>query len=252
MVAGGVRGYDGHDIIFDLSAQHKKEMNWIEGISDLPKLPVIIIANEFFDALPIKQFVKIQNKWFESILVVDPIDGQIKYSKIEIHKALQNQLEFEHINANDGAIIEESIESLKIIRSLSNHIYKYFGSALIIDYGYDIQTTKRSRNQYNSTLQAIKNHQYWPIIDTLGEADLTAHVDFDALKKASKERGINDFRNFSQRNFLLAYGIGLRLRELKKGITQAECDILDKQVLRLVSQGMMGELFKVLEISKLH
>ncbi len=230
-------------------ARHKKEITWIEDISDLPALPLIIIANEFFDALPIKQFVKIQDRWFESILVVDPIDGQIKYSKIEIHKALQNQLQFDHVNANDGAIIEESIESLEIIRNLSDRIYKYSGAALIIDYGYDIKTLERSRNQYNSTLQAIKNHQYWPIIDTLGEADLTAHVDFDALKKASRERGINDFRNFVQRNFLLSYGIGVRLSELKKSLVQDEYDILDRQVLRLISKDAMGELFKVLEVS---
>jgi NADH dehydrogenase [ubiquinone] 1 alpha subcomplex assembly factor 7 len=227
---------------------HKKEITWIEHISDLPKLPTIIIANEFFDALPIKQFTKLQDRWFESILVVDPIDGQIKYGKIEIHKALAQQLALEHVNANDGAIIEESLESLEIVRSLSDHIYKYSGSALIIDYGYNIEVSERNRNQYNSTLQAIKNHQYWSIIDSLGEADLTAHVDFDALKKASQERGVKDFRNFSQRDFLLSYGIELRLEKLKRGLNQAECNILNRQVLRLISQDMMGELFKVLEI----
>jgi NADH dehydrogenase [ubiquinone] 1 alpha subcomplex assembly factor 7 len=233
-------------------AKHKKEITWIEGVLDLPELPLVIIANEFFDALPIKQFVKTQDKWCESILVVDPIDGKIKYSKIEINKALQNQLELEHLNANDGAIIEESIKSLEIIRALSDHVNKYSGAALIIDYGYDIKTLERTRSQYNSTLQAIKNHQYWPIIDTLGEADLTAHVDFDALKKASKERGVNDFRNFSQRNFLLSYGIDLRLLELKKTVTSEEYDILNRQVLRLTSPSMMGELFKVMEMFKSH
>ena len=96
---------------------------------------------------------------------------------------------------------------------------------------------------------ALPIYQYWPIIDTLGEADLTAHVDFNALKRASKERGVSNFRNFSQRNFLLSYGIELRLHELKKTIAPEECYILDRQVLRLISPSMMGELFKVLEIS---
>lgn len=231
--------------------KYKKEITWIKEISELPELPLIVIANEFFDALPIKQFIKTKDKWFESILIVDPIDGQIKYSKIEIYKALQNQLKFDHINANDGAIIEESIESLEVIRNLSDFIYKYSGAALIIDYGYDIKALERTRNQYNSTLQAIKNHQYWPIIDTLGEADLTAHVDFDALRKASMERGINGFRSFSQRDFLLTYGIGLRLSGLKKTLAQEECNVLDRQVLRLTSRDMMGELFKVLEVLNL-
>ncbi|MCF8494749.1 MAG: class I SAM-dependent methyltransferase [Rickettsiaceae bacterium] len=229
--------------------KHKKEITWVKKILDLPELPLIVISNEFFDALPIKQFVKTQSRWHESILIIDPIDGKIKYSKIEIKQALQNQLKLEHLNANDGAVIEESIESLEIIRALSDHINKYSGAVLIIDYGYDIQTSERTRNQYNSTLQAVKNHQYWPIIDTLGEADLTAHVDFNALKRASKERGVSNFRNFSQRNFLLSYGIELRLHELKKTIAPEECYILDRQVLRLISPSMMGELFKVLEIS---
>jgi NADH dehydrogenase [ubiquinone] 1 alpha subcomplex assembly factor 7 len=233
--------------------KHRREITWVEKVLDLPELPLIVISNEFFDALPIKQFIKTQdNKWHESTLVIDPIDGKIKYSKIEIKQALQTQLSLEHLNANDGAVIEESIESLEIIRALSDHIIKYSGAALIIDYGYDIQTPERTRNQYNSTLQAVKNHQYWPIIDTLGEADLTAHVDFNALKIASKERGIKEFRNFSQRNFLLSYGIEFRLQELKKTIVQQEYDVLNRQVLRLTSPAMMGELFKVLEISKLY
>ncbi|GAB4163092.1 MAG: class I SAM-dependent methyltransferase [Rickettsiaceae bacterium] len=230
--------------------QFGKDIKWIESFDSLPQLPTIIIANEFFDALPIKQFIKIKDTWFESVLITDPVDGQIKYDRIEVHKNLQMQLKADHKQAKDGAVIEESVESLEITRVLSKYIFDYRGAALIIDYGYNIAAENRTRGQYNPTLQAIKNHQYWPIIDTLGEADLTAHVDFNALIKASHEQGISSFSYFSQREFLLKYGIELRGNMLKQNLLQHEKEIIDRQISRLTSEKGMGELFKVLELSQ--
>ena len=228
--------------------EYNKNIIWISDIKQIPKLPSIIISNEFFDALPIKQYMKVKDQWFESILVIDPIDERIKYGKIELHSALQKQLALDHINAKDGAIIEESIESLDIIRSLSKHLYTYGGAKLIIDYGYAFEAPIRRRGQYNSTLQAIKNHQYHSIISSLGEADLTAHVDFDALRKAAHEQGVNNYSISSQKEFLIKYGIKIRLQTLKTNASQEDKEILDKQVFRLTSSQQMGELFKVLEL----
>ena len=228
--------------------EYNKNIKWISDIKQIPKLPSIIISNEFFDALPIKQYMKVKDKWFESILVIDPIDEHIKYDKIELHKALQTQLALDYINARDGAIIEESLESLDIIRSLSKHLFTYSGAKLIIDYGYAIEAPTRHRGQYNSTLQAIKNHQYHSIISSLGEADLTAHVDFDALKKAAHEQGVNNYTISSQKEFLIKYGIEMRLQALKINASQNDKEILDKQVFRLTASQQMGELFKVLEL----
>jgi SAM-dependent MidA family methyltransferase len=230
--------------------QFDKEITWISDVKKLPEDPLIIIANEFFDALPIKQYVKVKTKWFESVLVVDPVDGRIKYSKMAIKDLLQKQLLLDHPNAQDGAILEESVESLDITRILSKHLKSYCGAALIIDYGYDINTETRDRGQYNSTLQAVKNHQYSSIIETLGEADVTAHVDFNALKKAAYEQAVRDCFVSSQREFLLKYGIELRLSELKKKVTTEQADILNKQVFRLISEKQMGQLFKVLELMR--
>lgn len=231
--------------------EYNKTISWIKNFEGIPQIPAIFIANEFFDVLPIKQYLKVKTKWFESTLVTDPVDGRIKFSKIELHKALQKQLLSEHKNAKDGAIIEESIESLNIIRKLSKHIQKHTGAALIIDYGYNIYSNERKRNQYNSTLQAIKNHQYSSIIDTLGEADLTAHVDFNALSKAAKEKNIKNIAFGTQKEFLLKYGIKLRLESLKNSLSQEDFSIIEKQVFRLTSPRQMGELFKVLELLKI-
>lgn len=232
-------------------AEHNKTISWIKNIEEIPQIPTIFIANEFFDALPIKQYLKVKTKWFESTLVTDPTDGRIKFSKTGLYKELQTQLLSEHKNAKDGAIVEESTESLDITRKLSRHIQKHTGVSLIIDYGYNIYPDERRRNQYNSTLQAIKNHQHSPIIDTLGEADLTAHVDFNALSKAAKEMNIKNIAFSTQREFLIKYGIELRLESLKNSLSSDDFSIIEKQVFRLTSTSQMGELFKVLELLKI-
>ena len=232
-------------------AAFNKNITWIDNFAGLPKIPTIIISNEFFDALPVKQYFKVKDQWYEHVFIIDSVTEQIKYSKIDIHINLRTQLSLDHIHAKDGAIFEESIETLDIIRTLSKHIKNYRGAALIIDYGYNIEPRKRKREQYNSTLQAIKNHRYTPIIDTLGEADLTAHVDFNAIEKAAKEQGIKEFNYGSQRDFLLFYGIEIRCEILRRNLPEQERYILDNQLQRLTAPHFMGELFKVLEFSNI-
>ena len=247
--------YDINPFFIDIQktnlVEYNKSISWIKTIEEIPKIPAIFIANEFFDALPIKQYLKVKTKWFESTLVTDPVDGRMKFSKIEAHKVLGAQLLYEYKNAKDGAIVEESLESLNIIRKLSKHINNHTGAAVIIDYGYNIPPNKRSRGQYNSTLQAVKNHQYSSVINTLGESDLTAHVDFNALLNASKEQSIEKTTFWTQREFLLKYGIGFRLEFLKNSLSQEDFSIVEKQVFRLMSESQMGELFKVLELLKI-
>ena len=80
----------------------------------------------------------IKDKWYEVTLIVDPIDGQIKFDKVEINQALANYLALEHINASDGAVFEESIESLCIFRTICGHISRNSGAIITIDYGYNI------------------------------------------------------------------------------------------------------------------
>lgn len=229
-------------------ASFNKEIKWLTKISELPNIPTIVIANEFFDALPIKQFIKIKDLWYESILKINPVDSRIKYDKIQLRSALQNQLLAEHPAAYDGAVLEESLESLDVTRFLAAHLFKNKGSALFIDYGYDIETPMRARTQYNVTLQAIKDHQYSTIIDSLGEADLSAHVDFQALKKAALEQGASNARVLTQADFLKNYGIIDRLKQLKNKSPEYS-EILEHQTERLISEKQMGTLFKALEFS---
>lgn len=225
----------------------ENKIEWIQKLEDLPDQPIIVISNEFFDALPIKQYKKIKHEWYEVVLIIDPVDGRIKFDTISINRNLQKFFAHEHPNAKDGAVFEESIESLDIVRFLSKKIVNYTGAFLAIDYGYDIETKARKTSQYNSTLQAIAHHSFQPVIESLGQADISAHVDFNAIKKVAVEKFIS-FKNqtlITQAEFLIQYGILLRLRMLQDINSIEISEILGKQVHRLISKDQMGELFKV-------
>ncbi len=227
----------------------EQKISWITQIDSLPNKPSIVISNEFFDAIPIKQYTKVRDQWYESVLSCEPHDGKLKFDKIELHKTLAKQLSCEYKNARDGAVIEESPESLRIIRKIANHLVKFSGACLTIDYGYNIAPAMRNKRQFTSTLQAIRKHQYVPIIDSLGTADLSAHVDFYALSNAALQQGIEreKLQISSQHNFLINNGITLRHQSLKTKISKEDKLILAKQLNRLIDSKQMGELFKAIE-----
>lgn len=225
-------------------------INWYRSIDNIPKKPALIIANEFFDAMPIKQYIKVKELWYERIFVVQPVDGRIKYAKIAVNKQLQEYLQKPHWNAKDGAVFEESYNSIEIMKFISEHIKELGGSSLIIDYGYDINPNIRTRHQYNSTLQAIKNHKYYPIIENLGEADLSAHVDFYLLKTVAQHNKIDVIDIISQREFLIENGILLRKQTIQDKLNPQQAELIERQVNRLISLKAMGGLFKVLQVIK--
>lgn len=221
-------------------------IKWLQKVDDVSDCAALFIANEFFDALPVKQYVKVKETWYETILVLDPHDGKIKFDKIALNQVLNDQLLQDYTTAHDGAVIEESPESLQIIKTISKHIKTFSGAALIIDYGYNISSLARTRYQFNSTVQAIKNHKFHPVLDSLGEADLSAHVDFNSLAKAAREYEIKITGLVTQKEFLLSYGILQRAEMLKSSLDASQKKIIDRQVERLTSAQLMGELFKVL------
>ena len=228
-----------------------KKIIWHKEINTVPKLPMIMIANEFFDALPIKQYTKSKKNWKEIVLTADRNTQHLKFHYVSLQERLEKQLLLDHKSASDGSVIEESVKSMDIMRFIGERLTKYYGSAIIIDYGYEIYPRMRKKYQYNSTLQAVKDHEYQSIISSLGEADLSAHVDFYALKMAAHEQGIKleNMITCSQRAFLLQYGILERLKSLHKQINSADIKkTLDAQVNRLIAKDQMGELFKVMQV----
>ena len=227
-------------------SQFNLKIKWLNWVGDIAQVPSIIIANEFFDALPIKQYIKIKELWYEVIIIIDSKDNGIKFDKIALTKELQQQFLNSYPSTEDGAIVEKSLEAMDTIKLISGHIKKYSGASLIIDYGYDIAINHRTHSQYKSTLQALKNHQYHPLLVNLGEADLSAHVDFNWLNNVAQEAGIQSEGTILQRDFLINYGIKLRSQMLQKKLPLDKAQIIAKQADYLISPIKMGELFKVL------
>jgi SAM-dependent MidA family methyltransferase len=154
----------------------------------------------------------------------------------------------DHINAGDGAVYEESIKALENMSVIANKICTHKGAALIIDYGYDIPPHRRLANQYCSSLQAVKRHKFHPVLDSLGEVDISTHVDFYALKSTAQMHGCKTFGAMNQGDFLHNLGIDLRLRHLKNH-NPDKADILTRQYKRLTDLDQMGGLFKVIAVT---
>ncbi len=229
-----------------------RPIKWLDNIRQLEQVPTIFIANEFFDALPIKQYKKENKLWHEIVIRFNDQSRQLYFDTIPITAKLQTELTTKYTQADNGAIAEESAESLDIITNIAKCLKFCSGSALVIDYGYNLAQNLRTKNQYNSTLQAVKNHRYYTaILKALGNADLSSHVDFYTLTERVKEQGIEAEQVISQNRFLTKYGIKLRIESLCQKLEQKEQDILRKQIERLISKNQMGELFKVMIFNNL-
>ncbi|RYE05706.1 MAG: SAM-dependent methyltransferase [Rickettsiaceae bacterium] len=226
-------------------SKFKLGIQWVDGISKIPSYPTIFIANEFFDAMPIKQFIRAsKNSWQEQVLVINK-HNQLQYDTIDISLEQEDHLSIKYPKAHIGNIVEQSLVAEKILRSIIEQIKNYNGGFLIIDYGYYIEPSRRTNQQFRSTLQAVKDHKYQSQFINLGKADLSAHVDFFNLETIILRNLIN-CNYTSQREFLIKNGILIREAQLKKTTSTAIFQIIEKQVSRLISTEQMGALFKVL------
>jgi NADH dehydrogenase [ubiquinone] 1 alpha subcomplex assembly factor 7 len=180
-------------------------------------MPTIFIANEFFDALPIQQFEIRDGKCFERCVGVS--SGRMKLGLVP---SLARK-------GGDG-IYEVSTVSKEIATKLASHIQTHGGAALVIDYGH-------LKSAAGDTLQAMCEHKYCDILESPGQADITAHVDFESLGAGVA---------MTQGQFLKAMGIELRTEKLSTKLEgQAKADFLAASC-RLIDPNQMGELFKVM------
>lgn len=207
-------------------------VTWHNNLDNLSADPVIFIANELFDAFPIRQFECTGEIWHERYVDVQDDKLVISLQPVEMHLPLV-----------DGAIKEVSPVSLQFLKNLTNLIMANKGVALIIDYGYDDV-------RVGDTLQAVKGHQYAPVLEDVGNADLTAHVDFLALKvyaPASSPLGpVTVSGPVNQGDFLRNMGINMRLERLKSIATPEQTMDLQTGYVRLTAPNQMGTLFKVM------
>jgi SAM-dependent MidA family methyltransferase len=202
--------------------------HWHDDASSLPTdLPLLIVANEFFDALPIRQIVRGADAWHERMVACQdtiflPIRG----------KALPDSvIPADLRGAPPGSIIETSPASVAIMADLSARVHAQGGAALIIDYGY-------AGPAIGETLQAVQAHAFANPFEEPGARDLTAHVDMATLATVALASGLRAFGPVEQGAFLIALGIDARAATLGPGVTG------DRD--RLVAADQMGSLFKVI------
>lgn len=209
-------------------------IQWLDSVYEIPALPLIMVANEFLDALPIRQFFyKGGQEWMESYVS----QGKMVYKTIS---ELPSAPIFQRpIQAGD--IVEVCEAAQEIVRFISQHICQYGGAALWIDYGYASQV-------WGESLQAIANRQKVSPFVPLGEADLTAHIDFLALKEVAEQQNVTVYGIQTQGDFLKQLGILVRAKILLDQAPREQQNEIWSSVQRLIDPVEMGNLFKVMAI----
>ena len=203
-------------------------VHWHDRLEDVPDGPMILLANEFFDAIPIRQFLRRDGVWRERVVGLG--DGGLTLGVGGIVPGTMGK---------DGDILEFAPARDEIAREIGARLVAYRGAALIIDYGH-LHTAP------GDTLQAMRAHQFVPVTETPGEADLTSHVDFEKLAQAVAESGAVAHRGMTQRDFLLAMGLEQRFAQLSGKADDATRATLQRQMARLADEAQMGNLFKLL------
>ena len=218
-----------------------KKFSWLINLKKINKNPTIFLANEFFDAIPIKQFFKKKNGWVERFVDLNDFKKpKFKEKEIDI-KIIEKNLNFK-ISKNQN-IIEYSPEAFKYLKIICDLIKKNNGGMLIIDYGY-------ANSKMHETLQAVNNHKYSNILENIGDSDITYNINFNSF-----EQFINQFKEINsiftnQKNFLTNMGIIQRAEIISKNIPFSQKTDLFYRIRRLIDEKQMGELFKVMLIKK--
>ncbi|WP_050526222.1 class I SAM-dependent methyltransferase [Pseudorhodobacter aquimaris] len=215
------------------------DVTWADDIQSLPDdLPLFLIANEFFDALPIRQFTRHIQGWCETI--IGAVEGKLTLghaAPIDLPD-LRHRLE----DTNPGELVELRPEATPIMARLGSQIAAQGGAALIIDYG-----NWRSKGD---TLQAMQAHAFVDPLAAPGLADITAHVDFEALAEAATPAQATKMTD--QGALLARLGIGARAEKLSHGLTGQALENHLSATQRLTRAEEMGSLFKALAIYPPH
>ena len=218
-----------------------EKMTWIDDIKINNLFPTIYLANEFFDALPIKQFFKRKEGWVERFVnLKDEKNAEFNEQLIDI-KNIEQNLKFEI--SKDQEIIEYSPSSFEYLKDISNLIKNNDGGLLIIDYGY-------LNLKMKETLQAIKNHKHSNILEDIGESDITYNINFNLFKKFVGQFDDLNFIITNQKKFLTSMGIIQRAEIISENIPFSKKSDLFYRIRRLIDEKQMGELFKVMLIKK--
>jgi cyclopropane-fatty-acyl-phospholipid synthase len=212
------------------------KIRWLKNLEELNDSPSIFIANEFFDALPIKQFVKKNNKWHERhVKFINQAQSEFLDIPHDLKK-LEKKIKFK-ISLKQK-FIEFSPLATEYLRKITNKIKLNDGGILIIDYGY---IDKEMKN----TIQAVSKHKYANVLESLGNSDITYNISFNLISQMIKKMGSFFQVTTTQKKFLTKLGILKRAEILSRNMLFSKKADMYFRIKRLIDEKQMGNLFKV-------
>ncbi len=218
-----------------------RNIKWLKKLNEISNIPSIFIGNEFFDSLPIKQFIKKNNEWYER---------NVKFSKLTQPEFLDILADIKKIEKKIGfkishkqKFIEYSPLSIKYFKVIANKINSCGGGILIIDYGY-------WNNNMKNTLKSIYNHKFDKVLNNFGQSDITYNLSFKLVEKILKKFNLKICGMTTQKKFLINLGILKRAEIISKNLPFSKKADIYFRVKRLIDKNSMGELFKVMLATK--
>ncbi len=215
------------------------KINWISKINKINKNPSIFLANEFFDSLPIKQFRKKNQLWFEKFVNLKDMKKVFFFEKKTNIKKLEKKIKFKISNKQN--FIEYSEVGFSYLKDISKIIKRNTGGLLLIDYG---NTEKKMKN----TLKAISNHKFVNILDNIGNVDITHNINYKLFENFTKLIGNLENNLTTQKEFLLRMGIKERAEIISKNQNFSKKADIFYRLKRLLDEKQMGSLFKIMLI----
>jgi NADH dehydrogenase [ubiquinone] 1 alpha subcomplex assembly factor 7 len=212
---------------------------WHDDIADLPRGPMILLGNEFLDALPIHQLQMTEDGWRER--AVELANGELAWTHMAAGPEL-SLLRPAHRKARPGDIAEICPQALSLAEALAKRFAQGASAALFLDYG-------PMRSGLGDSLQALRGHRPTDPLREAGQADLTAHVDFAALADMARAHGANAFGPVGQGPFLQVLGIEQRAAMLAEKANAEDRAAIAAALHRLIAPAQMGSLFKALAIA---
>jgi NADH dehydrogenase [ubiquinone] 1 alpha subcomplex assembly factor 7 len=217
-----------------------RKIRWLNNLNELNNFPCIFIANEFFDALPIKQFLKKEKKWYERHVNFSN-DKKLEYLDIPFDmRKFEKEIKFKI--SYKQMFIEYSPQATKYLKTIIDKIKLNNGGILIIDYAY---LDKKMKN----TLQAVSKHKYCDVLKSFRSSDITYNLSFNLINKIIKKLGPCSSLSTTQAKFLTKLGILNRAEILSKNLPFSKKADIYFRIKRLIDENQMGHLFKVMFIT---
>jgi NADH dehydrogenase [ubiquinone] 1 alpha subcomplex assembly factor 7 len=216
-------------------------LHWHDSLEDVPQGPLIVIANEFIDALPVRQLVRKGDVWRERCVAIGR-GGDLAFSLGDQVKGDSLPPAVRGLDAADGTIFETRPALASLLPALASRAIAAPLAALIVDYGHE-------ETGLGDTLQAVHRHKFADPLAAPGEADLTAHVDFAEVKRQANKLGLLAYGPMPQGEFLLKLGLGARRDRLLQQARPDQREAILSGAARLADPRAMGILFKVLALA---